>query len=111
MTKKGQTYVVQLRKAFKTLRLIQEDYQKNWLKGSDCQKGKVMIEDDTWYKCTVCGREGRVGRCCGDETRIPLNRLAEEEQKHILELREVGTGFMTIKGKVYKMTEVKRADV
>ena len=39
-----------------------------------------MIEDDTWYKCTICGREGRVGRCCGDETRIPLNKLAIEEQ-------------------------------
>lgn len=38
-----------------------------------------MIENDTWYKCTVCGREGRVGRCCGDETRIPLNKLAMEE--------------------------------
>ena len=24
-----------------------------------------MIEDDTWYKCTICRREGRVGRCCG----------------------------------------------
>jgi len=39
-----------------------------------------MIENDTWYKCTVCGREGRVGRCCGDETRIPLNALAIAEQ-------------------------------
>ena len=41
-----------------------------------------MIEDDTWYKCTICGREGRVGRCCGDETRIPLNKLAKEEQRN-----------------------------
>lgn len=39
-----------------------------------------MIKDDTWYRCTICGREGRVGRCCGDETRIPLNRLAKIEQ-------------------------------
>lgn len=43
--------------------------------------GKNMIYDDTWYKCTICGREGRVSRCCGDETRIPLNTLAIEEQK------------------------------
>jgi hypothetical protein len=43
--------------------------------------GKNMINDDTWYKCTICGREGRVSRCCGDETRIPLNTLAIEEQK------------------------------
>jgi hypothetical protein len=32
--------------------------------------------NDTWYRCTVCGREGLVGRCCGDEKREPLNRLA-----------------------------------
>lgn len=35
---------------------------------------------DTWYRCTVCGREGTVGRCCGDETRIPLNEKARKEQ-------------------------------
>jgi hypothetical protein len=45
--------------------------------------GKKMIENDTWYRCTICGREGRVGRCCGDATRIPLNELAREEQKRI----------------------------
>jgi hypothetical protein len=42
-----------------------------------------MIKNDTWYRCTVCGREGRVGRCCGDETREPLNELAKKEQKEI----------------------------
>lgn len=42
-----------------------------------------MIENDTWYKCTVCGAEGRVGRCCGLETRIPLNKLAKIEQGKI----------------------------
>ena len=43
------------------------------------------MENDTWYRCTVCGREGRVGRCCGDETREPLNDLAREEQKELAE--------------------------
>jgi len=38
---------------------------------------------DTLYRCTVCGREGRVGRCCGDETRAPLNDLAKKEQATI----------------------------
>ena len=38
---------------------------------------------DTLYRCTVCGREGRVGRCCGDETRVPLNDLAKKEQATI----------------------------
>jgi len=42
-----------------------------------------MKLNDTWYKCTVCGREGRVGRCCGNETRIPLNELAKIEQEKI----------------------------
>jgi CRISPR/Cas system-associated protein Cas10 (large subunit of type III CRISPR-Cas system) len=35
---------------------------------------------DSWYKCTICGREGHVGRCCGDETRIPLNKLARKKK-------------------------------
>ena len=38
---------------------------------------------DTWYKCTICGRVGTVGRCCGDETREPLNDFAREEQERI----------------------------
>lgn len=44
-------------------------------------------ETDTWYKCTICGREGRVGRCCGDETRVPLNNKAKEEQLKIKSTR------------------------
>lgn len=39
-----------------------------------------LQEDDTWYRCNVCGREGRVGRCCSDEDRTPLNALAKAEQ-------------------------------
>ena len=42
-----------------------------------------MKENDTWYRCTICGREGLVGRCCGDETREPLNELAIKEQAKI----------------------------
>lgn len=42
-----------------------------------------MIENDTWYRCNVCGREGRVGRCCSDEDRTPLNALAKAEQARI----------------------------
>ena len=44
-----------------------------------------MIEKDTWYRCTICGRKGTVGRCCGDETREPLNELATKEQVKIKE--------------------------
>lgn len=42
-----------------------------------------MIENDTWYRCNVCGQEGRVGRCCSDEDRTPLNDLAKKEQARI----------------------------
>ena len=42
-----------------------------------------MIESDTWYRCNICGREGRVGRCCSDEDRTPLNDLARAEQERI----------------------------
>jgi hypothetical protein len=42
-----------------------------------------MIESDTWYRCNICGREGRVGRCCSDEDRTPLNDLARSEQERI----------------------------
>lgn len=39
--------------------------------------------EDTLYRCTICGRIGSVGRCCGDETREPLNNLAlKEEEKN-----------------------------
>ena len=33
-------------------------------------------QDDTLFECTVCGRVGTVGRCCGLDTRKPLNDLA-----------------------------------
>ena len=42
-----------------------------------------MIESDTWYRCNICGREGRVGRCCSDEDRTPLNDSARAEQERI----------------------------
>lgn len=37
----------------------------------------------TLYKCTACGRVGTVGRCCGLETRTPLNEMAKEEQRKL----------------------------
>lgn len=36
-------------------------------------------QNDTQYLCTVCGRIGSVGRCCGLETRIQVNDAAIEE--------------------------------
>lgn len=38
-----------------------------------------LVMDDTLFRCTVCGRIGLVGRCCGEDTREPLNDLAREE--------------------------------
>ena len=47
------------------------------------------MENDTWYRCTICGREGTVGRCCGEETREPLNDLARAELKDNKQRAEV----------------------
>ncbi len=47
-----------------------------------------MIQDDTWYRCNICGREGRVGRCCSDEDRTPLNNMAKAEQERIKGIKE-----------------------
>ena len=44
-----------------------------------------MKEPDLW-RCTVCGRFGAVGRCCGEETRERANMeqlLAEVESLRI----------------------------
>ena len=33
------------------------------------------LEDEpNFWRCTVCGRVGAVGRCCGEETREPVRR-------------------------------------
>ena len=37
------------------------------------------MSETTLYECTVCGRIGNVGRCCGDETRRTLNNEARAE--------------------------------
>jgi predicted metal-binding protein len=38
-----------------------------------------MKNEDTLFVCTKCGRTGSVGRCCGNDTREPLNELAKQE--------------------------------
>lgn len=38
-----------------------------------------LSADDTQFRCTVCGQVGTVGRCCGLDTREPLNDLARAE--------------------------------
>ena len=42
-----------------------------------------VLADDTQWRCTACGRIGTVGRCCGLDTRIPLNELARQEEQRI----------------------------
>lgn len=48
------------------------------------EKNILVKHDDTMFRCTVCGKIGTVGRCCGMDTREPLNYLAlleiEEEE-------------------------------
>lgn len=38
---------------------------------SNDQPCDTANEADLW-RCTVCGRTGTVGRCCGEETREPV---------------------------------------
>ena len=33
------------------------------------------------YRCLKCGRLGNVGRCCGNDTREPLNEAARTEMQ------------------------------
>jgi len=40
-------------------------------------EGQILA--DSQFRCTVCGRIGSVGRCCGLDTREPLNDLAKAE--------------------------------
>ena len=37
------------------------------------------VPNDSQFRCTVCGQIGTVGRCCGLDTREPLNDLARAE--------------------------------
>lgn len=37
---------------------------------------------DTRFRCTICGQVGAVGRCCGNETREPMNDLARDEARN-----------------------------
>lgn len=39
------------------------------------------MDDDSKFQCTICGRIGSVGRCCGSNTRIPLNDAARRDQR------------------------------
>ncbi|MFA4944925.1 MAG: hypothetical protein WC789_09525 [Lentisphaeria bacterium] len=55
-------------------------------------------QDTPRWRCTVCGQVGSVGRCCGCDTRAPLNEAArveaeaEDRRKHEM---EAGREFRT----------------
>jgi len=38
-----------------------------------------LLAGDSQFRCTVCGRIGTVGRCCGRDTREPMNDIARAE--------------------------------
>ena len=42
---------------------------RRWV--SNDQPCDTANESDLW-RCTVCGRTGTLGRCCGEETREPV---------------------------------------
>lgn len=66
--------IINMLEAMQNLDFNHNDYNIISLKNLD-----KRLNEDTLYKCTVCGRIGNVGRCCGDETHIPLNEKAKEE--------------------------------
>lgn len=39
--------------------------------------------EDTKFQCTKCGQIGSVGRCCGLDTRTPLNDAARAESERM----------------------------
>ena len=47
-------------------------------------------ETDLW-RCTVCGRFGTVGRCCGEETRerVTMEQLLAENEALLDALRQI----------------------
>jgi hypothetical protein len=46
----------------------------------DAGVGRTHAEpQEPKWRCTICGRDGTVGRCCGLETREPLNDAARAE--------------------------------
>ena len=52
--------------------------------GKKRRSGFDLVREDLW-RCTVCGRIGTVGRCCGEETREPVrapNGLVTWRQQH-----------------------------
>ena len=53
------------------LLLVVTDIRNGVYKASleDPRESISFDTNEPMYKCTVCGREGLVGRCCGDETR------------------------------------------
>ena len=65
------------------------------------------MTENTLYECTVCGRIGSVGRCCGDETRRPLNNAAraEIETCHA----EAATLYMQLKAAEVQLFETHKA--
>lgn len=48
---------------------MRADGIRRW--ASNDQPCDTANEADLW-RCTVCGRTGTVGRCCGEETREPV---------------------------------------
>ena len=53
---------------------MRADGVRRWV--SNDQPCDTANESDLW-RCTVCGRTGTVGRCCGEETREPVRAQNE----------------------------------
>lgn len=58
---------------------VNADGIRRWL--SNDQPCNSSHETDLW-KCTVCGRVGTVGRCCGEDTREPVECMPTTDHRH-----------------------------
>lgn len=70
---------------------MRADGIRRWV--SNDQPCDTANESDLW-RCTVCGRTGTVGRCCGEETREPV-RAPNAELRRAVNSNELLAGVPT----------------
>ena len=71
---------------------MRADGIRRW--ASNDQPCDTANEADLW-RCTVCGRTGTVGRCCGEETREPI-ALVAYGRENLNALCDSGLGFVVV---------------
>ena len=76
----GQWWIAELDKAatgasadFKRAVAVVHHMLRSAAENEDQRKDAARLAEANYlWRCTVCGRTGTVGRCCGEETREPV---------------------------------------